>query len=64
MQNGRQIEDPEIIAEKFNEFFIHIGSHLADKILQVNNTQEQYLKGSYMQSFLSHLHMSKMSSLQ
>ncbi len=32
MQNGRLIEDPETIAEKFNEFFVNIDSHLADKI--------------------------------
>ncbi len=53
MQNGRLIEGPETIAEKFNEFFIHIGSHLADKIHKVNDMPEQYLKGSYMQSFFS-----------
>ncbi len=51
MQNSRSIEDPEIIAVTFSEFFIHIGSHLADKIPQVNDTPEQYLKGSNMQSF-------------
>ncbi len=58
------IEEPETIAENFNEFFIHIGSHLADKIPKVNDTPEQYLKGSYMQSFFSYLLMSKKSSLQ
>ncbi len=65
MQNCRLIEEPETIAVKFNEFFIHIGSHLADKIPKVNDMPEQYLKDSYMQSFFfTYLLMSKKSSLK
>ena len=29
-----EIHDSKSIAEKFNEFFLNIGSHLANKILQ------------------------------
>ncbi len=50
MQNGPLIEDSETIAEKVNEFFIHIGSHQADKIPKVNDMPEEYFKVSYMQS--------------
>ncbi len=63
MQNCRLIEDPEIIAEMFNEFFIHIGSHLADKIPQINDTLV-FKKLAYGVIFFSHLQMSKKSSLQ
>ncbi len=51
LQNGRLIEDRETITEKFNKFYIHIGSHLVGKIPQVNDMPEQYLKGYYMQLF-------------
>ncbi len=53
MQNGQLIEDRETNAEKFYDFFIHRGSYLADKIPKVNDMPEQYLKGSYMQSFFT-----------
>ena len=42
------IEDPEEIANKFNDYFINIGPNLAKKIkCNDNDAFEKYLNGSY-----------------
>ncbi len=45
------IEDPEEIANKFNDYFINIGPNLAKKIkCNDNDAFEKYLNGSYQSS--------------
>ena len=45
------IEDPKVIANKFNEYFINIGPNLANKIqCKENDSFEKYLTGSYHSS--------------
>jgi hypothetical protein len=45
--NGKYIENPNIIAESFNEFFINIGQVLDKKIPPSRTNPNQYIKKTY-----------------
>ena len=49
--DGKTTNDPNVIANKFNEYFAHIGPNLAKNIPGNSTSFSQYLKKSYMESF-------------
>ena len=50
--NGITITDPSLIAQKFNEYFVNIGTSLASKIPDTNTSFMSFLKGDYKNSFV------------
>ena len=48
--NGTMIDDPNIIADKFNDFFTNIGPSLASRIPKCNVSFRNFLKGNYDQT--------------
>ena len=48
--NDCTVSDPKEIVDKFNNFFVHIGPTLADKIDSVPTPPESYLAGSFNNS--------------
>ena len=48
--NNTKIVDPEIIADKFNKFFVNIGPELSNKIPKSNKNASEYLHGHYSKS--------------
>ena len=54
--NSTEIDDPLIISNRFNEYFVNIGNNLANKIKMQPNSYEKYLGGTFQESmFLSHV---------
>ena len=45
--NGETFTNPKDISEKFNNYFVNIGSTLSSKIEHVNQSPSSYLVGSY-----------------
>ena len=50
---GNTINDPQLIANKFNEFFTNIGPPLATKITHSTVDRKSYLSGSFSDSFFA-----------
>ena len=48
---GNTIKNPQLIANKFNEFFTNIGPFLAAKIPHSTVDHKSYLSGSFSDSF-------------
>ena len=48
--NGKIIENPGTIANKFNDYFANVGLELANKIAPSNRNALEFLKGDYRQS--------------
>jgi hypothetical protein len=46
-----KISDPQTIANKFNEYFVNVGPNIAKKLQKSDRTYNQYLTGSYKDSF-------------
>ena len=49
--SAERINDPQTIADKFNEYFVNVGPNIAKKIPKSNRTYDQYLTGMYENSF-------------
>ena len=49
--NGIMVEDGNLIAEHFNDFFVNVGPSTASKIPKSNISPQSYLKGNYINSF-------------
>ena len=49
--NNVRIVDPQEIVEKFNNYFVNIGSSLASKIENVNTSPQSYMSGNYSHNF-------------
>ena len=49
--NGKSTNDPNIISNKFNEYFAQIGPTLAKNIPENCPSFSHYLKGNYLQTF-------------
>ena len=47
MQGSLKITDKEVIASKFNDFFVNVGVSLSDKIPQSSRSAQSYLTDSY-----------------
>ena len=47
LDDGSIIDDPLTIAEKFNHFFVNIGSNLAEKIIPVKKKALDFLEGDH-----------------
>ena len=45
--NGKNITDPKIIAEAFNDFYINVGPSLDAKIPHCNTDPTMYIKKQY-----------------
>ena len=50
-ESARKINDPQTIADKFNEYFVNVGPNIAKKIPKGDRTYDQYLTGIYQNSF-------------
>ena len=50
---GNTINNPQLIANKFNEFFTNIGPSLATKIPHSTVDHKSYLSGSFSDSFFA-----------
>ena len=50
---GNTINNPQLIANKFNEFFTNIGPSLATKIPYSTVDHKSYLSGSFSDSFFA-----------
>ena len=50
---GNTINNPQLIANKFNEFFTNIGPSLATKIPHFTVDHKSYLSGSFSDNFFA-----------
>ena len=48
------MNDPRLIANQFNEFFVNVGPNLAKKFSNVTDGFRKYLKGDYLDSMFLH----------
>jgi len=49
--NGESVNDPNLIADKFNDFFVHVGPNLAANISKDNSIDPvTFIKGNYLNS--------------
>ena len=49
--NDTMTDDPMLITNKFNDYFVNIGNSLANKIKSTGDHFSKYLSGDYLQSF-------------
>ena len=62
--NSTEIDDPLIISNRFNEYFVNIGNNLANKIKMQPNSYEKYLGGTFQESmFLSPVTKEEINSI-
>ena len=47
---GKIINDTNTISDKFNAYFVNVGTYLADKIPRVNGDAADFITGSYLNS--------------
>ena len=52
LYNNSTICEPTQVSEKFNEYFVSVGSSLANKIPYNHRKVQDYLKGNYIDSML------------
>ena len=51
---NNEVNDPRLIANQFNEFFVNVGPNLAKKFSNVTDGFRKYLKGDYLDSMFLH----------
>ena len=62
--NSTEIDDPLIISNIFNEYFVNIGNNLANKIKMQPNSHEKYLGGTFQESmFISPVTKEEINSI-
>ena len=62
--NSTEIDDPLIISNRFNEYFVNIRNNLANKINMQPNSYEKYLGGAFQESmFLSPVTKGEINSI-
>ena len=52
LENGRLIENSKNIADALNDYFVHVGPNLAEKLPQSERSFESYLGNSPIESFV------------
>ena len=55
MIDGMKVDNPQIMADKFNDYFTNIGRTLADRIPKADHSFRSYLKPSPLNSFVADL---------
>ena len=62
--NSTEIDDPLIISNRLNEYFVNIGNNLANEIKVQHNTYVKYLGDTFQESmFLSPVTKEEINSI-